>query len=36
MEIIILLIAVFWISWVLATWTMIGYGVKLLFDKLKR
>ena len=35
MEIIILLIAVFWIGWVIATWGMIGYGIKRLFSRHK-
>ena len=35
MEIIFLLGAFFWIGWVIATWGMIGYGVKRLFDKHK-
>ena len=33
MEIILLLGAFLWIGWVIATWGMIGYGVKRLFDK---
>lgn len=35
MEIIFLLLAVMWACWVIATWVMIGYGVKRLFDKRK-
>ena len=35
MEIIFLLFAFLWIGWVLATWAMIGYGVKQLFSKRK-
>ena len=34
-EILLLLLIVFWIGWVIATWGMIGYGVKRLFDKRK-
>ena len=35
MEIIFLLFAFLWIGWVIATWGMIGYGVKRQFDKRK-
>ena len=33
MEIIFLLLVVIWVCWVIATWGMIGYGVKRLFGK---
>ena len=33
MEIIFLLFALLWIGWVIATWSMIGYGVKRMLDK---
>lgn len=35
MEIIFLLLAVIWVCWVIATWGMIGYGIKRLFSKRK-